>query len=154
MAAAAQKALENRTVEVHRGNLKDVLIANREKHIEDYEEAMQGYKSTLLKKIDEAFREAKAKATKRHEKAVSRTKDLTDEEISEQSDYLTLMDAVQVQMKVPRSYAKEYDAAIAIADWDVNETLELTHAEFTCFVRDEWDWKSSFEAVSMLYKMS
>lgn len=43
-------------------------------------------------------------------------------------------------------------AAIDMAKWDIRETLVLTHAEFTCFVRDQWDWKSGFEAVSMLYK--
>ena len=62
------------------------------------------------------------------------------------------IDGISVEMKVPRSYAKEYDAAIDMAKWDVRETLELSHAEFTCFVRDQWDWKAGFEAVSMLYK--
>ena len=44
------------------------------------------------------------------------------------------------------------DAAIDMAKWDVRETLELTHAEFTCFVRDQWDWKSGFEAISQIYR--
>ena len=55
-------------------------------------------------------------------------------------------------MRVPRCFKDEYDDAIDMAKWDVRETLVLTYAEFTCFVRDEWDWKSGFEAVSMIYK--
>ena len=78
----------------------------------------------------------------------------TDADIAKQQDFVTLVEDVTIQMKVPRSYAKEYEAAIDMAEWDVRETLELTHAEFTCFVRDQWDWKSGFEAVSNLYKNS
>ena len=61
------------------------------------------------------------------------------------------MDSISVEMRVPRCYDKEYDAAIDMAKWDVRETLELTHAEFTCFVRDQWDWTSEFTAISAMY---
>ena len=154
MAAIARRDMENRTVEVNRLELINVLESNREIHIRDYEEAMAGYKAILLSKIDDAFEDARKTLEEKYEKIKRRVSAFTDEDIARQQDSFTLIDEVDVDMKVPRSFAREYDAAIDMAKWDVRETLELTHAEFTCFVRDQWDWKSGFEAVSRIYKSS
>ncbi len=153
MAAIARMDQEKRTIQVNRLRLIETLEANRAKHIQDYEEAMAGYKAVLLSKIDEAFADAKKQLEVKYEKTKSRVSSFTDLDIAKQRDSFTLIDDITVEMKVPRSYAKEYDAAVDMAKWDVRETLELTNAEFTCFVRDQWDWKSGFEAVSMLYKV-
>lgn len=152
MTAIAQRYQEKRTVEVNRQRLIETLESNREKHVQDYEEAMAGYKAVLLTKIDEAFGDAQKQLHVKYEKTKAKVAAFTDADIAKQRDHFTLIEDITVEMKVPRSYAKEYDAAIDMAKWDVRETLELTHAEFTCFVRDQWDWKSGFEAVSMLYK--
>lgn len=152
MAAQAQRDIENRTVEVSREKLVTTLEANRQQHIADYEEAMAGYKAVLLTKLEEAFVEAKKTLDDRYEKTRRKVEEMRDEDIAQQSDYFSLVDAIGVEMKVPRSFAKQYDAAIDMAKWDVRETLKLTHAEFTCFVRDQWDWKQGFDAVSAIYK--
>ena len=152
MAGVARFDQEQRVIEVNRRNLIDMLEFNRTKHIKDYEEAMAGYKAVLLAKIDEAFDDAKKQLEAQYEKTKTRVAAFNDSDIAKQRDSFTLIDPITVEMKVPRSYAKEYDAAIDMAKWDVRDTLELTHAEFTCFVRDQWDWKSGFEAVSLLYK--
>jgi len=145
---------ETRTVEVNRIKLIATLEANRVKHIQDFNEAMTGYKAALLGKIDEAFSDAKKQLEVKYQKTKERVTEFNDADIAKQRDSFSILDGIAVEMRVPRSYVKEYDAAIDIAKWDVNDTLELTHAEFTCFVRDEWDWKSGFEAVSTMYKMS
>lgn len=152
MAAMARIDQEKRTVEVNRLKLIETLEINRKKHMQDYEDAMAGYKAVLLSKIDEAFDGAKKELESKYEKTKSRVLAFTDADIARQRDSFTLIDDITVEMKVPRSYTKEYDAAIDMAMWDVRETLELTHAEFTCFVRDQWDWKSGFDAVSSMYK--
>lgn len=152
MAAMAQRDQEKRTIEVDRVKLVEMLESNRKKHIQEFDEAMTGYKSVLLAKIDDAFADAKEQLKSRHEKVKERVAAFSDADIAKQRDTFTLIDEITVEMKVPRSYAREYDAAIDMAKWDVRETLELTHAEFTCFVRDQWDWKSGFDAVSAMYK--
>lgn len=152
MANMARADQEKRTVEVKRSELVHTLIANRVKHVKDYEDAMAGYTAVLLAKIDEAFAAAQRSLSERHGKMKEQVAGLSEEDIAQRSDRLVIVDSICVEMKVPRSYKKEYDAAIDMAQWDVRDTLELTHAEFTCFVRDEWDWKSGFDAVSMLYK--
>ena len=138
MAAIAQQDLRKRTVEVNRLKLIETLKSNRGKHVKEYEEAKAGYKSALLEK--------------QYEKRKVEIGAINDEDIEKQEDYVQLLAAVTIHMKVPRSFAKEYDAAIDIANWDVRETLELSHAEFTCFVRDEWDWKVEFTATSKMYQ--
>lgn len=152
MAALARMDQEKRTVEVDRMALIAELHENRAKHIVDYEEAMAGYKAVLLSKVDEAFADAKTYLESKYEKTKAKIVAFTDEDIAKQRDSFTLIDDITVEMKVPRSYVKEYDAAIDMAKWDVRAVLELTHAEFTCFILDQWDWKSGFDAVSRLYK--
>lgn len=152
MAAIAQRDQEKRTVQVDRKILAQTLRRNLRKHIADYEEAMAGYKTVLLSKIEDSFREARQKLESRFASLTSKVMHFSDEDIAKQHDYVTILEGISVEMKVPRSYAKEYEAAIDMAEWDVRDTLELSHAEFTCFVRDQWDWKTGFEAVSMLYK--
>lgn len=154
MAQIAQQDLRARKVEVNRTKLIETLKANKEKHVKDYEEAKAGYKSALLTKLDSAVEDARKSIEKQYTKRKEEISAITDEDIENQQDYVQLLPAVTVQMKVPRSYAKEYDAAIDIATWDVRETLELSNAEFTCFVRDEWDWKEEFTATSKIYAPS
>lgn len=152
MAAIAQRDQEQRKVEVNRIKLLETLEGNLKKHVQDYQDAMAGYKSTLLVKIDQAFEQAKDALQLKYGRLKTKVQALTDAAIEKQWDTIELVEAITIDMKVPRCFAKEYEAAIDMAKWDVRETLELTHAEFTCFVRDQWDWKSGFDAVSMLYK--
>lgn len=151
MAAVAVRDQEKRKVEVNRLKLVGTLKANLQKHVAEYNEAMAGYKAELLDKINKAFDKAEQQLAVDRKKMADKVAAFTDEDIRKQDDYITLVNPIGVEMKVPRSYAKEYEAAIDMAEWDVRETLELTHAEFTCFVRDEWDWKSEFEAITSIY---
>jgi len=145
MARMAQRDQENRITEVNREKLVAILKRNRDDHLCEYREAMEGYKSVLSAKIDDAFENAKKTLEVRYSKTKARVEKFTDADIANQQDYFTLIDSITVEMKVPRSYHKQYDAAIAMAEWDVRETLELSHAEFTCFVQNEWDWSSGFD---------
>jgi molybdopterin-guanine dinucleotide biosynthesis protein len=153
MANAARKSLEERTVEVNRMDLLKTLIENKERHIQDYEVAVEGYKRHLLQKIQTAYEDTKKIIDNKYKKFVDLAEALESvEEIEKQNDFFVFTDRIVIDMRVPRCYSKEYDAAIAIANWDVRDTLELTHAEFTCFVRDLWDWKMEFNTISQLYK--
>jgi ribosomal protein L9 len=151
MAMQAQADVRKRIVEVNRLKLIETLEANRTTHIKEYEEAKRGYKAELLTKLDQAVAEARKTIEKQYAKRQKEVAEINDEDIEKQEDYVRLFDGITITMKVPRSFAKEYDAAIDIAKWDVRDTLELSHAEFTCFVRDEWDWKSDFIATSKMY---
>jgi len=161
MANAARKSLEERTIEVNRRELLKTLLENKERHIQDYEAAVEGYKRHLLQKIQTAYEDTKKIIGNKHKKSIDLAESLESvEDIEKQTDFfifngpivITLIFHSLSDMRVPRCYSKEYDAAIEIANWDVRDTIELTHAEFTCFVRDLWDWKMEFNTISQLYK--
>lgn len=151
MAQAAKRELEARKIEVNRLKLIETLEANKKTHITAYEQAKAGYRAALLAKIRESFSQAEKSLKRKYDELVRWANDLTDAEIAKVDDHLILVQSVYLEMKVPRCYSDEYDAAIDVAKWDVRENLELTYAEFQCFVRDQWDWKSGFENISAMY---
>lgn len=151
MAARAIYDQNQRSVQVKREELIKTLEKNKEQHVKNYELAKAGYREVLLKKIEEAFGNAMTSLKSHYESSKHRIQNLTDDQLQKQNDYLTLVNAVQVEMKVPRCYAKEYDIAIDIAKWDVRDVLELSSAEFQCFVRDVWEWSDDFQTTSAMY---
>lgn len=152
MAALAQHDQRTRTVIVDRKDLLTKLQTNLEQHCKDYEEAMAGYKTCLREKVESAFESAMSSLQTKKVGSLALIDQMTDADIPKQRDTYTIVDSINVTMKVPRSYAEEYISAIDMFTWDVRETVELTFAEFTCFVRDQWDWKQGFDAISVLYK--
>lgn len=151
MAAVAQRDQEKRIVQVDRIQLIKTLEENLKNHIKDYEEALKGYRGLLNNKIDEGYKKAISTIESSYKNIKGKVANLTNEDIYLQRDQFTLLDAIYVNMKVPRSYANEYQVAIDIFKWDVREIAELTYAEFTCFVRDEWDWQVEFKSISAMY---
>ena len=113
---------------------------------------MAGYKEMAIAKLQEGYEKAKVKLEDNLASGLLRLNQFDESKVASTPDYITLVDAIQVQLKVPRNSADAYDAAIDMANWDVRETLELTHEEFQCFVRDIWDWSSSFATTNSLYK--
>lgn len=152
MANVAMNDMKNRIVEVKREQLVETLIKNRDAHLENYRLAVEGYRSVAKKELDSAH----AKAKRELEDNVARCAkkiDAFDPSDRNVSDYLALVSAVNVHLVAPRNYCKEYDAAIDMAKWDVRETLELTSAEFQCFVRDVWEWSEDFRESTIAYSL-
>lgn len=151
MAVRAMQAQLEREVEVEREKLVAVLKANRAQHLKDYQESLNSYKAIALDKLDKAVVSAKEKLLKNAELVRTRINEFNPDD-KEYSDYLSLVDAMNIHLKVPQNYSKQYDAAIQMAEWDVNKTMKLKYSEFVCFVLDEWDWKSDFEVTNTMYK--
>lgn len=150
----AQRALSDqrdRTVEVNRLKLIETLKTNREKHAKSYEAAILGYKGAAISKLQEANAEAHRALDKNLQKCLIELQDFNPERAEQQADRLILVQQFAVDLKVPRNYTDSYDAAIALAEWDVRETLELSYSEFQCFVRDIWDWTEEFHMTAMSY---
>lgn len=154
MANIARRDQTERVVEVNRGKLVETLKANRTAHIENYKVAITGYRVMAIAKLKEGYEAAKSKLEKNLKRGIASLDEFDPENPDSASDYLTLVEGIQVSLKVPRNYSKEYDAAIDMAEWDVRETLELTHAEFQCFVRDEWNWTNDFSTTNAMYRAS
>lgn len=151
MANLAMKDQSERTVQVNRMDLILKLKANRTAHFDAYNVAIEGYCEMAKEKLADAHVKAKLKLEENVRRGMESLDKFDPSQPGTQSDYITLVDAISVTLKVPRNFTKEYDAAIDMAEWDVRDELELTHAEFQCFVRDVWDWTNEFMAVSATY---
>jgi ferritin-like protein len=151
MANLAKKHLVEREVEVDRRKLVETLKENKEKHVKLFKEAILGYREAARRKLSEDGEKAKKELEKNLAKVGEAIDDFDVNKPNNFNDYFVLVQQIVMTLPVPKSYEGAYDAAIAIAEWEVNDTMTLTFAEFNCFVRDEWDWKENFLNVSNSY---
>lgn len=150
MARQAQIDMLDRKVEVNRLKLVDQLKENLEKHRIEYLEAVEGYREQALKQLGEAGEKAKH-SLERTIVSAKASIEKFDPRLDISGGTIVLVERVVLNLPVPKDYSSEYETAIAMAEWDTRETLELTTAEFQCFVRDVWDWSSNFKEVHMSY---
>lgn len=110
-------------VKVRTAGLVEVLKANRQKHVEEYKEAVR------------QFRMRACEALKRElEKAINGKKFETN-----------------LGMTRPVSHEKDYDLVIRMLELSVDEITILDPSDFNQFVNDEWSWKPSFRSSTTYY---
>ena len=154
MGRMAIKDTLERSVRVNKSELIAVLEQNRARHIKDYNEALAGYKDLLLNKFKESYESAKAKLDKTYLDQVDKFKSMSDSDILNQDNHVVLINTISFDLPVPESFVDQYDSALEIAKWDVREDLELTGAEFSCWIGDKWSWRLSFDNVKAMYSNS
>lgn len=116
-----------RTIKVSKKELLKTLIANKEKHIKEYQEAVEDYKQVVLQMTQTNLKLAK-------------TADLG------------LFAKIKSIPNAPQVYEKEYSRAIRMLEMSVEDVIELEDDVFNQLVLDEWGWKNQFVATSTLYK--
>lgn len=111
-------------VKVNKNDLLSKLIDNREQHIQDYNDAVKGYKhaasNALLERWDNI---------QKRDKVV----DLT------------------FNLPRPKLYKTEYDRVIEMVKMSVDNELVLSTQEFAQFVMDDWNWKQTFTTTNAFY---
>ncbi len=106
---------------------------NRRKHVEEYEESVQGYKEAALQAIDEATQQLKRRVGELKEGQVVR------------------LHAVQFNLQVPENHSKDYDRAIAMLEMSIDNEITIKADEFSRYVMDDWEWKEDFRNVQATY---
>ena len=100
---------------------KEILMAklqeNLKKHVEDYKEAMNGYKEQALKVLNEQL-----ECIKNGE----------------------LLDIGKLNFQTPRSYEKEYKKAIGMLEMSEETIITITAEEYDSYILDEWSWKDEW----------
>lgn len=113
-------------IKVKKETVLEVLKKNLDSHKRDYEEALLGWiekcKVDLQKILDE-FNSDKARETR-----------------------------IEIHLPKPISYAKEYQKAIKMVEYEVRDEVEISSHDFEKFFLDEWDWKNSFLSSTSFYK--
>lgn len=54
------------------------------------------------------------------------------------------MPETYLRLPIPEEHTKDYDRALQMLAWHEADTIELTEAEFTQYVQDDWGWRQSF----------
>ncbi|MDD5650050.1 MAG: hypothetical protein PHF86_06505 [Candidatus Nanoarchaeia archaeon] len=112
-------------IKVKKVTVLEVLNKNLAQHEKDYEEALLGWiekcKVALHNILDE-LNSDKARET-----------------------------VIDVRLPKPVSYAKEYQKAIKMVEYEVRDEVEISSHDFDKFFLDEWDWKNSFLSNTAMY---
>lgn len=137
-----------RTTVVNTKDLLETLKKNRENHIKEYDEAVEGYLETAREKLGEQHNNAKNEV----EKAFLRTKEeLSRFDPDKAQDTIVFCRAITFTLTAPKNFVDAYDQAIQMMTWETRETVELNTTEFRCFVMNKWDWMEEFKTVSEMY---
>ena len=137
-----------RTTFVNTKELLETLKKNRESHVREYEEAVEGYLDAAREKLAEQHEKAKIEV----ETAFQRTtEELSRFDPQKAQDTIVFCRAIQFSLTAPRNFVDAYDQAIEMMTWETRDTVELNTTEFRCFVMNKWDWMEEFKTVSEMY---
>ena len=115
------------SVKVNRLELLDIVRKNKEKHIAEYNESVDDYKTAALK-----IAQANLKLAKTASMAdIAKIKSLPQK---------------------PTSYEDSYSRAIRMLELSVEEVIDVEEHVFNQLVLDEWTWKQQFVTSAALYK--
>ena len=128
-----QRGWEDREVKVRCSELLGTLKENRNRHLQDYKAACEGYRAKAVKLL-----EAIATDVRNY---IGRLKEGSTVEVT----------GLDFKLPVPVSYAKAYDQIIRMVEMSVDTEMTLTASQFACFVMDDWDWKEEFVKTSAMY---
>lgn len=113
-------------VTVEKKQLLETLKANREKHINTFEQVLSDYRDEAVRLLEEH---------------IDRIRNGNVEKVS-------------VTLPPPKNYETEYDKAIAMVEWSQDTLIDLEDHVFEQWVLDNWHWKHEFHQTNMLYSKS
>ena len=116
-----------RTVKLNKTELLGIVRANKDKHIKEFNEAVEDFKIAVV---------VLAKANLK----LANTGDLVK------------IDSMKSIPSAPTSYEDSYSRAIRMLELSVEDIIELEETIFNQLVLDEWTWKRSFAASGAIYK--
>lgn len=56
-----------------------------------------------------------------------------------------------IDLPEPKDYTDEFDKAIAMVEWQVGDTIELSERDFQRYVLNQWEWAGAFAATTSTY---
>jgi hypothetical protein len=117
-----------KSVNVDRVKLLEIMKTNLAIHQQDYKEAVLGYKVKLLVDLQTAIM-------------------TVNEKTPDQLKGLTL-----VRFDFPSNHAKDYQEMIDMLEMSVDEHIELDSNSFQSYVKNRFVWSDSFNTSNSLYK--
>ena len=115
-----------KTITVEKDRLVKTLNENLEIHRREFGEATEGFRNAQNKAIRvlyEASGVGRGNIQKVHDAYRA----------------LNVLD-------VPQDHSPDYERAIGLMDWEVDDTVKLSVSDFENYVQDNWNWKRGFKA--------
>lgn len=111
------------SIKVKKEELLNVLRENRTKHRHIFEEAIEGYRKTVIAEFERRLDDAKA----------GRKID------------------IRFTLPQPVDQTKDYDRAIGMLEMTIDDVIHLEEIEYRQYVMDDWSWKQSFLTSNSTY---
>mgnify|MGYP001557586933 CR=1 FL=1 len=112
-------------VRVTTKDVLDHLHENRENHVNEYKDALVGYRKDLIKALKKELKKVEAG-----------------------KDYQA------VYMQAPENHEDDYDRSIQMLQMSQDAELELTEDEFRQYIMDEWSWSGRTAMSNAVYAAS
>ena len=111
------------TIAVSKETLLEKLHQNRAGHREVYDKAWEGYKKLMRRELENRLELIKANMP---------------------------IDPF-LRHQAPDDHTGDYDDVIDMLDMALGNEVELTQAQFKCYVKDDWGWKGNWTASTTAY---
>ena len=111
------------TIKVHKQQLQEALLGNREKHKETFEKAYEGFRKKVIHNLESRLDQAKNGG--------------------KINLYIGLVE--------PQDHTEDYNNAIEMLGWHTDEYIEITLKDFRQYVNDDWGWKRDFDTTNASY---
>jgi hypothetical protein len=105
-------------ITVDKKTLIETITRNREEHREMFLKAQKRFRKAVIKALDERLEQARA---------------------GKQVELL-------IRLPEPVDYTYSYDTALAMLDWEVEDTVQLSQHDFERYVQNDWEWKQHWAA--------
>ena len=123
-----------KSVKVNRDELLAVVRENKEKHIWEYNEAIEDFKQVVLKLQEKNVKIAMKNRLK------AKAGDV---------DNFERLESIPSK---PTTYEAEYTRAIRMLEMSVETEMEIEAQVFNQLALDEWSWKNNFTVSTSMYK--
>jgi len=117
-----------REIKVPRAKLMDTLRENRGRHLASYQEARRVYQT--------------------------RAADWHRDQALLIDQGRTPVRTMPTRLPEPEDHTADYDAAIAMYGWSVDETVTMDQQEFTQLILDQWAWTGRWAQTTSVYAAS
>ncbi len=104
------------TVKVKKARLLNKLHDNRKEHRANFLKAQEGYKMEVIEQLEKSLQDAR-----------------------DGKRFNTFF-----QLPAPKDQTPEYNTAIEMLDWSVDDEIELEQQAFRQYIFDDWYWKDQW----------
>lgn len=118
---------DERTLVVKKDRLVEALVRNREAHGAEFAEAKSGFWIMVEERLAKMLGQVKG------------------------GDHTVTL---SIDLKPPQDHTDDYTLAIEAMEWEVNDTVEITFADFRRYVKNEWEWQHAHKHLHSFYNAS